>query len=110
MDQRLTNIESVIPTLATKADLHESVGALRTDFERFSADVNKTVGDLRVDFERGQKENRAWMLATVLALFVGIVGTGSFFLRGNNQPIVQPAAQQAPIIVYATPPPVQQQD
>jgi len=79
---RITSIEAVIPTLATKADVER----------------------LHTDFERGQKENRAWMLATVLALFVGIVGAGSFFMRGNA-PL--PAAPQAPIIVYATPPPAQ---
>jgi len=80
-DVHITRIETIIPTLATKADLE----------------------GLRADFEKGQKENRAWMLGTVLALFVGIVGTGSFFMRGISQ---QPAApQQVPIIVYATPPP-----
>jgi len=84
-DVRITRIEAIIPTLATKADLE----------------------GLRADFEKGQKENRAWMLGTVLALFVGIVGAGSYFMSGiNQQPIIQPAAQQAPIIVYATPPPV----
>jgi len=99
MEQRIANIESIIPTLATKADLHESIGGLRADFERFRADVNKTVGELRTDFERGQKENRAWMLATVLALFVGVVGAGSYFMSGNQQS----ASSPAPIIVYATP-------
>jgi len=82
-DVRITRIETIIPTLATKADLE----------------------GLRADFEKGQKENRAWMLGTVLALFVGIVGTGSYFMSGIQQPIMQPAAQQAPIIIYATPPP-----
>jgi len=92
---RLTKLETIIPTLATKADM-----------EKLRSDMNKAMGDLHTDFERGQKENRAWMLGTVLALFVGIVGTGSFFLRGHQQP----AAQPAPIIVYATPPPVQSQN
>jgi len=95
LDARVTKIEAIIPTLATKADL-----------ERLRSDVNKAMGGLHTDFERGQKENRAWMLGTVLALFVGIVGAGSYFMSGiNQQPIIQPAAQQAPIIVYATPPP-----
>jgi len=80
MDVRMTRIETIIPMLATKADLES----------------------LRWDFERGQKENRAWMLGTVLALFVGIVGAGSYFMSGNAR---QPAPQQAPIVIYASPPP-----
>jgi len=79
MDVRMTRIETIIPMLATKADLES----------------------LRWDFERGQKENRAWMLGTVLALFVGIVGAGSYFMSGN----VRQPAPQAPIVIYASPPP-----
>jgi len=46
MEHRMTAVEAILPTLATKAD----------------------VAELRVDVEKGQKENRAWMLGTVLAL------------------------------------------
>jgi len=46
MEHRMTAVESILPTLATKADVEK----------------------VRVDVEKGQKENRAWMLGTVLAL------------------------------------------
>jgi len=85
------SIEAIIPTLATKADL-----------ERLRADMTKAMGDMHLDFKRDQKENRAWMLGTVLALFVGIVGAGSYFMSGNAR---QPIPQQAPIVIYASPPP-----
>jgi len=89
-ETRIMNIEAIIPTLATKADL-----------ERLRADMTKAMGSMHTDFERGQKENRAWMLGTVLALFVGIVGAGSYFMSGN----VRQPAPQAPIVIYASPPP-----
>jgi len=53
MEHRMTAVEAILPTLATKADVAE----LRVDIEK-----------VRTDVEKGQKENRAWMLGTVLAL------------------------------------------
>jgi len=91
LETRIMSIEAIIPTLATKADL-----------ERLRADMTKAMGSMHTDFERGQKENRAWMLGTVLALFVGIVGAGSYFMSGT---VRLPAPQQAPIVIYASPPP-----
>jgi len=76
MRERIARVEAVIPTLATKAD----------------------VAELRADIERGQKENRAWMLATVLGLFVGILAVGSFFLNGSTRAASTPA-QPPPIII-----------
>ncbi len=79
MRERIAKLEAILPTLATKADI-ESV---------------------RVDIEKGQKENRAWMLATVLALFVGILALGNFLatgLRESMRPQSAPA-QQAPLII-----------
>lgn len=70
MDTRITKLEVVLPMLATKADL-----------ESLRASLGTAMGDLKTDFERGQKENRAWMLATELALFVGLLGLGSFLGR-----------------------------
>jgi hypothetical protein len=77
-----TRLDTILPTLATKADM----------------------GELRADFERGQKENRAWMLATVLALFLGILSVGSFLRDGSKAPtptsapvIIQVPAYPAPL-------------
>nr|WP_230951244.1 hypothetical protein [Xylella fastidiosa] len=67
MEARIVQIETIIPTLATKADV-----------ESLRADLNKSAGEMRADFEKAQKENRTWMLATVLALFAGILGVGGF--------------------------------
>jgi len=53
MEHRMTAVESILPTLVTKAEF------------------NKAIGDLQTNIEKGQKENRAWMLATVLGLVAG---------------------------------------
>jgi len=53
MEHRMTAVEAILPTLVTKAEF------------------NKAIGDLQTNIEKGQKENRAWMLATVLGLVAG---------------------------------------
>lgn len=80
MNERVARLEerldSTLPNLATKADL----------------------GELKAEIEKGQKENRAWMLATVIALFLGILAVGNFMASAlkatpNTPP---PQAAQAP--------------
>ncbi|WP_239668841.1 hypothetical protein [Stenotrophomonas maltophilia] len=95
MRDRLTKLEALLPTLATKSDLSE----------------------LKIDLEKGHKENRAWMLATVIALFLGTLAVGNFLAAGLkdsakpqarqelNQPqpiIIQLPAQQP--TVWSAPP------
>lgn len=77
MEARLSKLEAIIPTLATKADME----------------------GLRADFEKGQKENRAWMLATVLALFAGIMGAGGLVLSAAKSAGPAATPQPAPIII-----------
>jgi len=57
MEKRVSTLEAIIPTLATKADL----------------------ANLRADLEKGQKENRTWMLASVLGMVVAILTAGGFY-------------------------------
>jgi len=88
-EHRMTDVEAILPTLVTKAEFNKAIGEIRTDNERFRADVNKAIGDIRtdnekfradvnkaiadmrVDFEKGQKDNRVWMLGTVIGLVAG---------------------------------------
>lgn len=79
VSERIAKLEAILPSLATKADIEA----------------------VRVDFERGQKENRAWMLGTVLALFVGILGLGNFLASGLRESMrpQTPQPSQAPIIL-----------
>ncbi|HHW4677443.1 hypothetical protein [Xylella fastidiosa] len=88
MEARIVQLETIISMLATKADV-----------ESLRADLNKSAGELRADFEKAQKENRTWMLATVIALFAGILGVGGFVvssIKGSYQAL---PAQSAPIII-----------
>lgn len=85
MDTRITKLEVILPMLATKADL-----------ESLRATLGTAMGDLKADFERGQKENRAWMLATVLALFVGLLALGGFLGRSLEQRLATASSSEQP--------------
>ncbi|MDC6410213.1 hypothetical protein [Xylella fastidiosa] len=110
MEARIVQLETIIPTLATKADveslradLNKSAGELRADLNKSAgelrADLNKSAGELRADFEKAQKENRTWMLATVIALFAGILGVGGFVVSSIKRSYQALPAQSAPIII-----------
>jgi len=84
MEKRMSSLEAIIPTLATKADMAE----------------------LRAYFEKGQKENRNWMLVTALAL----VAAMSYFGKRESPQLIQvpvqtPLSAPVPTIIYAVPPP-----
>ncbi|WDM65304.1 hypothetical protein [Stenotrophomonas forensis] len=86
MHERVAKLETVVANLATKVDIEA----------------------LRADIERGQKENRAWMLATVLALFAGILGAGGLVLTALKPSSAQQSAVMAapqPIIIQIPPQP-----
>jgi len=78
MDVRLTKIEAILPTLATKSDLAE----LRSE-------VNHQMGELRVDMQKMETSMHKmdasivrWTIATVIALFLGF--SGLFFTMQNS--------------------------
>lgn len=95
MDTRITKLEVILPMLATKADL-----------ESLRASLAHSLGDIKTEFERGQKENRAWMLTTVLALFIGVLTLGTFMLRNLDQRPSPASASELPdtMSVTHTPP------
>lgn len=78
METRVTQLEAVIPTLATKADLAQVEG--------------KLIGVI----ERGINETQRWMLATVIGLFVGF---GGLFLAMSNALKPAPATPQQPTVI-----------
>jgi len=71
MEHRMTDVEGILPTLVTKAEFNKAIGDIQVGNEKFRADVNKAIADMRIDFEKGQKENRVWMLGTVIGLVAG---------------------------------------
>ncbi len=68
-----TRLDTILPTLATKADMAE----------------------VRGDIQRGINETHRWMLGTVIGLFLGF---GGLFLAMSNA-LKIPGTQQAPIII-----------
>lgn len=91
MDTRITKLEVILPMLATKADL-----------ESLRASLAHSLGDIKTEFERGQKENRAWMLTTVLALLIGVMTLGTFMLRNLDQRPSPSSASERPDTMSVT--------
>lgn len=95
MNERVAKLEqrldSVVPSLATKSDLE----GLRTEIVRMSSDVTSALHSNHTEIQR-------WMIATIIALFLGMVGWGSFLSSGIKASIesLKPAqASMAPLII-----------
>lgn len=73
VNERVAKIEALLPTLATKAD----------------------IGEIRADFRKTDAEIKAWMIATVISLFLGFAGL--FFAM--NAVRKEPGAPPAPTII-----------
>jgi len=85
-EARLHALEAVLPTLATKADVAELRGELRSGL----AEVRADIAESRVDGQR-------WIVATVIGLFIGF---GGLFMAMSNALKPGPmAAAQQPIII-----------
>lgn len=79
MEARLKSLEDMLPTLATKVD----IGELRTDLHKMDSSIVR------------------WMLATVIALFLGFAGL-FFTMTTATRPAAAPAfapASMPPIII-----------
>lgn len=83
------------------AQMHERIARLETTVEHLA--TKSDIDAVRVDFERGQKENRAWMLATVIALFLGILTVGNFIasgIKGSQGVNASTPAPPLPLVIY----------
>ncbi|WP_211450929.1 hypothetical protein [Collimonas antrihumi] len=74
--------DAVLPTLATRADIH----ATRADMQSIMSEIHKVAG-----------ETHKWMLATVIGLFIGF---GGLFLAMSNA--LKPEPQQPVVIQLPT--------
>lgn len=78
-EKRLTAIETVLPTLATKTD----------------------VADLRADLYKMDASIKTWMIATIIGLFFGFAGL--FFAMSNSLKSAPISPAAAPPIVINMP-------
>ncbi len=78
MELRLTAIETLMPTLATKAD----------------------VAEMRADLHKADSSIKAWMIATIIGLFFGFAGL--FFAMSGTMKMspLMAAAVHPPIIIH----------
>lgn len=93
IDVRLTKIEVILPTLATKADLELLRRDTRTDIESLKVHIHKTAA-----------ETQKWVVATIIGMFLGF---GGLLLGMSNalKPVIHlPPAVTAPPAVPATVP------
>lgn len=85
--ERITSLEAVIPTLATKTDLL----ATKTDLQA-------EIGGLRVEMHKGFADQVKWIVGTAIAL--GAAGiTVMTFVLNNAVPKVSIAQPQPTVIV-----------
>jgi len=79
LDRDLTKLEtyvySTIPHLALKKDLSDVEGRLDKKIETVRTEVEK----VRTDLEKGQKENRAWLFGTTVAIIGVMIAIATFF-------------------------------
>ncbi len=67
LDRRITAIEALIPTLATKSDLAHL--ATKADFGALRADV----ADIRADIHKAISENTRWTHTATIGMFTAFV-------------------------------------
>jgi hypothetical protein len=98
-ETRITEIERLIPTLATKMDMAE----LRQNFAEFRADV----ADIRTDIHKAITENARWTHNAAIGMFSAfIVGVGGLLYTisiGSKSPPPTvtpiPSTTTAPIVI-----------
>lgn len=108
MEKRLTILETILPTLATKVD----IGEMRLAIESVRSETKQSVESVKTEIHKGIAETHKWMIGTVIGLFIGF---GGLFMAMSNA--LKPAPQQAaqsPVTINNIPPqtqtpPVQQQ-
>lgn len=87
VESRLTKLEAILPTLATKADLAALGSELRTE-----------IGDVRIDFHKLDASIKTWMMATVLTI-IGTMLAALFGLNQINKNAAPAASAQPPVII-----------
>jgi hypothetical protein len=79
ISERIAQVEAILPTLATKAD----------------------IGEVRADLHKAIATTNAWMIATVISLFLGFSGLFLAVNSASRASSTSPAASSAipPMII-----------
>ena len=97
--ERLARIESRLEDMATKADLGEKVGELKTE-------LTQKMGELKSEIHRTSNETIRWIVGMVVGLGVAAITIITFVLNYAmpRAPVV-PVTPAAPITIYTQPVP-----
>lgn len=102
-EHRITELERVVPTLATKADVallptKTEFAELRADFAKFQA----TVADIRADIHKSITETSRWTHTALVGIFsvfvLGVVGLMFTIYNATKAPAPKQEAP-APVII-----------
>lgn len=98
LDKRISAIETVLPTLATKADLNLGMAELRADVAEIRADIHKAI-----------TENARWTHTATIGMFtafvLGVLSLLFTMWNAAKQPKEAPAAAPQPPIIINVPAP-----
>lgn len=75
MDRRLivleTRFDTILPMLATKADLAELKAELKADISGLRTEMHDSIGALRTEMRDFKADIHKWMTATIITMFIG---------------------------------------
>ncbi len=105
-----TRFDTILPTLATKADLaelrvdmHEKMDKLRFDLSRemneLRLELNEKIDRLRADVNAALMSNMKWCVGIAMTVFLAIAGHGVYLGAQINSLAARlpPAAPMAPL-------------
>jgi roadblock/LC7 domain-containing protein len=116
-----TRLDTILPTLATKADIgdmradmHKMHGEMRAEMHKMHTEMhaemremNDCLHQMNADMYKMNAEIKTWTLATMLTIvgtmLAAILGISQVFKASSVAPVAAPSP--APIIIYAQPAP-----
>ncbi|MBC7858572.1 MAG: hypothetical protein H7Z39_07270 [Burkholderiaceae bacterium] len=108
-----TRLDTILPTLATKADIgdmraemHKMNAEMRAEMHAEMRKMNDTLHNMAVGIHKMNAEIKTWTLATMITIvgtmLAAILGISQVFKASTVAPVAAPSP--APIIIYAQPP------
>ena len=94
-----TRIDTILPTLATKADLGEAMGGMKASLGEMKGSISDLRGDMKASIADTKSAIITWLTASLLGV-VAIVLSALFFVAGRIAPVGVTAAS---VPVAATP-------
>lgn len=104
MEARIANLEAVVPTLATKADVEGFRLSTKAELTELRLATKADMAEIRSDFHKSTNELIKWIVGTAfvgLALFITIM---AFVLNNAVPKAAAPSGQPTPIVIQVPAP------